>query len=93
MAYDRIKWTDEAVERPNTWRETTNADGSITHTKSPGTVMQAGTPVNATNLNHIEEGLQHCGVAYDLLAVTTQMQIRAMQKEIATLQAAVAALA
>jgi len=33
-----------------------NPDGTVTLTPAPGTVVQEGTPVNAANLNKIEQG-------------------------------------
>ena len=42
MAYNRTKWQDHVVERPRTFTEVTNADGSVTHTPAPGEVPAAG---------------------------------------------------
>ena len=50
-------WKDRLVERPNTFEVQENPDGTITLIPTPGTVTQAGTPVNATNLNKIEDGI------------------------------------
>lgn len=50
-------WQDRIVEKPRTFIQTSNADGSITLTPSPGTVTQIGTPVSAANLNGIEADL------------------------------------
>ena len=36
MAFNRTKWQDHVVERPRTFTEVTNADGSVTHTPAPG---------------------------------------------------------
>lgn len=57
MAYNRTKWQDHVVERPRTFTEVTNADGSVTHTPAPGEVLQQGTPQSATNFNNIEDAL------------------------------------
>ena len=76
MAYDRKKWIDEAVERPRTFRDVVNPDGSRTFTKEPGIVYQQGTPMNAANFNHLEEGLQQLSVAHDLQSVTTEALLR-----------------
>ncbi len=88
MAYDRTNWKDHAVERPRTYTEVTNADGSKTYTPSPGEVLQQGTPQSATNFNHLEEGLQHFSIAFDMLYTITQAQAR----EITTLKEQMAAL-
>lgn len=86
MAYRRNNWVDHAVERPRTFNETTNTDGSVTHDPILSEVVQGGTPMNAKNFNAMEEALQHISVAFDLLFVTTQAQIRALQNEVDTLK-------
>lgn len=55
--YDKTNWQDRVVERPRTYTETTNPDGSITLTPAPGTIVQEGTPVNAGAMNHLEAGV------------------------------------
>ena len=57
MEYIKTTWKDRLVERPNTFEVQENPDGTITLIPTPGTVTQAGTPVNATNLNKIEDGI------------------------------------
>jgi len=57
MGYNRKYWQDHVTEFQNRFKETTNADGSITHTPADGTVIQQGTPQNAMNFNNIEEGI------------------------------------
>ena len=52
------------MERPNTFEVQENPDGTITLIPTPGTVTQAGTPVNATNLNKIEDGIVNLENAY-----------------------------
>lgn len=88
MAYNRTKWQDHVVERPRTFTEVTNADGSVTHTPAPGEVLQQGTPISATNLNNGEEALLHFSVAFDWLACIMQsqaMEIEKMKEQLATL--------
>lgn len=92
MAYKRTKWKDHAVERPRTYTEATNQDGSKTFTPAPGEILQQGTPQSATNFNNIEDGLQHVSVAFDLLYTITQAQLREKDDRIATLEAQVATL-
>lgn len=60
MAYTKNTWVDQDVERPKTYEVTNNQDGSITLTDSFGLVQEIGTPVNADNMNHIEEGIVAC---------------------------------
>lgn len=67
MAYTKTTWKDRLVQRPRTYFETTNSDGSITHVPSEGAITEAGTPVNALNLNKLENGLEAVSVAADTL--------------------------
>lgn len=93
MSYNkRITWKDHVVERPRTYTEATNTDGSKTFTPAPGEVLQQGTPQSATNFNTMDEALQHISIAFDELSCITQAQIRAQQDEIDTLKAQVEAL-
>ena len=62
MAYIKNIWENQDVERPKTYEVTDNPDGSITLTDSFGTITKAGTPVNATNMNHIEDGVAGCAI-------------------------------
>ena len=71
MAYKRIKWQDHVVERPRTYTEVINADGSKTLTPAPGEVLQQGTPQSASNFNNAEEALVHYSIAFDWLATIT----------------------
>lgn len=57
MAYVKTNWQDHVVQRPRTYTEVTNPDGSKTMTPAPGEVVQQGTPMSAVNLNHMEEGI------------------------------------
>ena len=50
-------WVDRVVEKPRTFTMQNNADGTVTLIPAPGAVTQAGTPVNAANLNGIESEL------------------------------------
>jgi hypothetical protein len=64
--YVKNTWVDQNVERPKTYEVTNNADGSITLTDSFGLVTELGTPVNADNMNHIEDGLTRVSITeYD----------------------------
>lgn len=58
MAYDPTVWEDRVVERPRTYQIQNNPDGTITLIPAPGQVYEEGTPVNATNLNKLEQGLK-----------------------------------
>lgn len=93
MSYNKkIGWKDHVVQRPRTYTEVVNSDGSKTFTAAPGEVIQQGTPQSATNFNTMEEALQHISIAYDMLVMTHQAEMRDAQKRIATLEAQVEAL-
>lgn len=92
MAYKRTRWLDHVVERPRTFTEITNADGSVTHTPAPGEVLQQGTPQSATNFNNIEEALQNLSVAFDMLSTINYALLRANELRTETLETQVEAL-
>ena len=52
MAYSRTNWKDKVVSTPNKYKDQNNV--SYTFTPDEGTVTEAGTPVNAGNLNKID---------------------------------------
>lgn len=62
MAYIKNTWVDQKVQRPKTYNFTTNDDGSTTLIDAFGNVEELGTPVNADNMNHIEDGLANVGI-------------------------------
>lgn len=57
MAYNKTKWIDQDVENPRTYTQRKNDDGSITLLDHFGTITELGTPVNAENMNKIEDGI------------------------------------
>jgi len=57
MPYIKKNWQDRIVQNPLTYTQKNNGDGTITLTPAPGTVTQPGTPVNATAMNNIEQGI------------------------------------
>lgn len=46
-----LTFKDRIVEYPNRYTKIENSDGTITLVPSPGTIAEAGTPLNAENLN------------------------------------------
>lgn len=92
MAYKRTNWKDRVVEKPHTYTETENGDGTNTYTEAPGEVITQGTPLSSTNFNNIEENLLHISVAFDWLYCASQAQIRALTDRVEALEAATAAL-
>lgn len=57
MAYTKTNWVDRVVQYPTKYTASGAVTGDITLTANPGTITQAGTPVNASNLNKIEDKL------------------------------------
>lgn len=92
MAYNRTKWKNHSVVRPQTYTEVTNADGSVTHTPAPVEVVMQGTPQSAENFNNIEDALQNLCVAFDMLATITDAIIRSQQNQIEEMQASLDAI-
>jgi hypothetical protein len=57
MSYTTTTWSDRIVQFPNRYTKTDETVNQVTLSLSPGTITQNGTPVNAGNLNKIEEGI------------------------------------
>ena len=57
MAYTKTNWRDRLVEKARTFLLKENTDGSTTLVDSPGEVYEEGTPINAENMNHMEQGI------------------------------------
>ena len=79
MAYTKTMWVDHVTTRPNTYNEVVNQDGTRTLTPA-GEVQQEGTPVNAQNLNKIENELEFL----DLLAAKIIADITVVETSPAT---------
>lgn len=58
MAYIKTDWKDKVVEKPRTFTIQENPDGTVTLIPDEGTVYEVGTPVNAANMNKIEQGIE-----------------------------------
>lgn len=58
MAYVKKVWQDRTVEKPLTFVLQSNGDGTTTLVPSEGSIIQAGTPLTAANMNNIENGLE-----------------------------------
>lgn len=65
MAYTVTTWLDRVVSTPNKYTKSLESAGSVTLVADAGTVTQAGTPVNATNLNKIEQGISNVAITAD----------------------------
>lgn len=69
MSYEWKQWQDHVTEFEDRYTESRNDDGTITHTPIEGEVLQQGTPQNADNFNHMEDGISNAGELAALLAV------------------------
>lgn len=58
MSYIKQTWVDRAVEFFRRFSVTEDSAGNITLTEEPGIVTSTGTPLDATRLNHIENGIE-----------------------------------
>lgn len=65
MAYVKTEWKDRLVEHPNRYEKTGETADEVTLVPKPGTVTAEGTPLSATNLNKIEQGIED---AHDAVA-------------------------
>mgnify|MGYP003571302559 CR=1 FL=1 len=66
MPYVKIQWVDHQVTSPRTYEMTRNDDGTVLMTPAFGTVVQAGTPIRASNLNHMDDGIEQANNLADL---------------------------
>ena len=67
--YQNLIWLDEVDQYEDIFVESSSSvtPGAIKHTKYRGTVQQQGTPLNAANFNHLEEGVLDAHMAVSLL--------------------------
>ena len=61
MAYVKNTWVDQAGQIR--YEQTTDEDDLIILTPNYELITEIGTPVNATNMNHIEDGIADCDTA------------------------------
>ena len=71
MSYEKTTWLDQDVENPRTYSFRDNGDGTTTILDAFGNVTELGTPVNAENMNKIEQGIfnatpRHLGTGIDI---------------------------
>jgi hypothetical protein len=63
MAYTKTQWKDQVVENPRTYSMRDNGDNTVTLLDAFGDVTELGTPVNAANMNKIENELYNLDAA------------------------------
>lgn len=83
MSYEKTEWKDRKVENPRTYSVRDNEDGTITLLDAPGEITEAGTPVNAENMNNIEQGIYdaHTQVLYQK-TLNLESTVITLQEEI-----------
>lgn len=62
-------WQDHVTQYENRYRRTQNPDGTENIVPEEGEVIQQGTPQNATNFNHLEDGVSNAGELSALMAL------------------------
>lgn len=72
MVYVKTTWKDRIVQFANRFTKSNETPTSVTLTADPGIVTEAGTPLSATNLNKIEQGIADATAAAEN-AVTAQV--------------------
>ena len=55
--YQETIWQDHVTEFEDRYEERINPDGTVTHIPVEGEIIQQGTPQNAKNFNHMEDGI------------------------------------
>lgn len=79
-----MQWVDRKVERPNTFVIQNNSDGTVTLIPAPGTIQQAGTPLNAENLNGAID-YSRSKIVTNISVVEGKLQLTTDSYQVATL--------
>ena len=61
--FNQTFWRDHVTQYRDRYRETENPDGTFTHTRVEGEVIQEGTPHNQNNMNALGFGIQDAHIA------------------------------
>lgn len=56
--YKKTVWKNRVVEKVRTFTKQDNSDGTITLIPEEGQIIDPGTPVNAANMNNIEDKIE-----------------------------------
>lgn len=87
MSYVKTVWKDRDVEKPRTYTAEENGDGSLTFTPAPGEVTEAGTPLSAVNLNHLENGIADATALLEGFAGESREQLADFEERITAIEA------
>ena len=74
-------WLDHVTEFEDRYTESRNDDGTITHTPVEGEIIQQGTPQNAANFNHLEDGISNAGELAALMAASAIHQQQSLKDQ------------
>lgn len=80
--YEKQLWQDHIVERPGTFREVQNTDGTVTHIPEEGDILEEGSPFSANRMNHMESGIYNASRQ----AKTNKDDITSLAVEVAILK-------
>ena len=80
--YEQKLWQDHVTEFEDRYTESRNDDGTITHTPVEGEIIQQGTPQNATNFNHMENGIHDAHVAAAIFMQYQMHYVEAREREV-----------
>jgi hypothetical protein len=69
MLYQKTNWTDRVVQFPNRYDKSGETSTQVTLVANSGTVTQSGTPLNAANLNKIENAIEELDIMYWMGAI------------------------
>ncbi|MCM1307590.1 MAG: pyocin knob domain-containing protein [Butyrivibrio sp.] len=79
--YEPTKWQDHRVEYPQRFEMTDGeAPGLVYLRPSPGEIDQSGTPQNAENFNHMENGIAEVAAAMERLLADAQEEFDTLKK-------------
>lgn len=79
--YEPKLWQDHVTEFEDRYTENVNDDGTITHIPVEGEILQQGTPQNAANFNHMEDGIFNAGELAALMAANAIHQQQSLKDQ------------
>ena len=79
--YSPTLWQDHVTQFENRYTESRNEDVTITHIPVEGEIIQQGTPQNATNFNHMEDGISNAGELAALMAASAIHQQQSLKDQ------------
>ncbi|MEG1904887.1 MAG: hypothetical protein RR212_10855 [Bacteroidales bacterium] len=65
--YKKVDFKDHITQYPNRKKITDNGNGTSNIESSPGEIISQGTPLNASNMNRIDYGVEDAYIAFQML--------------------------